>query len=152
MFFIAIWKKNPKPATTLNLSAGLTLSSNSQGYKMFSNYQGWNFVNVCCMWTEAKWINLQRILHTIVISLVCSLLVKNISLFFSRKSQELKGCSNLVITYKVAFMQKVVWIPSTDQEMIPHSYAKKLIFTGFGQIDRCFLEHLISSSEMIRPW
>ena len=35
-------------------------------------------------------------------------------------------------------MQKVVQIPGTDQEMIPHSYAKKLIFTGFGQIDRVF--------------
>lgn len=78
-------------------------------------------------------------------------MVKNISLFFSRKSQELKGCSNLVITYKVAFMQKVVQIPGTDQEMIPHSYAKKIIFTGFGQIDRCVLEHFVSSSKMIRP-
>ena len=48
-------------------------------------------------------------------------------------------------------MQKVVQIPGTDQEMIPHSYAKKLIFTGFGQIDRCVLEHFISSSKMIRP-
>lgn len=63
---------------------------------------------------------------------------KTVHFSSAEKSQELKGCSNLVITYKVAFMQKVVQIPGTDQEMIPHSYAKKLIFTGFGQIDRVF--------------